>query len=98
MGLIDGWDGPEYQKCPSIFFLLFCTQIIYIATYICNQKLSPTYLWVSTFDVTLWVVLKNTKLEQGGDFWFLGLKVFHFDSGHGKVFDTFKIPKFNRNF
>ena len=43
-----------YQKCPSIIFIL-CRgiKIVYIFTYTCTQNLSPTFLWVSNFDVKL---------------------------------------------
>ena len=56
----DGWvDGfTEYQKCPSIFFIL-CWYIdhVYVYLSIYSQKLSPTFFWVSKFDV---------KLRSGG--------------------------------
>ena len=53
-----GWGWTGYQKCPSIFFIL-CgyTDHVYMYLYIYTQKLSPTFLWVSKFDV---------KLEGGG--------------------------------
>ena len=50
-----GWgEWTEYQKCPSIFFIL-CWYIdhAYVYLYVCNQKLSPTFLWVFKFDVML---------------------------------------------
>ena len=52
-----GWDGvgwTEYQKRPSIFFIL-CGYIDHVYVYLYNQKLSPTFLWVSKFDVKLGV-------------------------------------------
>ena len=33
MGWMDGWDGTEYQKCPSIFFIL-CGYIDKLNTYL----------------------------------------------------------------
>ena len=46
----------------------------YIYTQIYTTKLSPTFLWVSKIDVKLGVVVKNSKLQQVGDFWFFGSK------------------------
>ena len=59
----DGWDGE--QKCPLIFFI-FCGYIdkVYIYLYT-KKKLSPTFLWVSKFDVKLGVVIKNFKFTAG---------------------------------
>ena len=50
--------------------LQFCsyfegTQIMYTCTYMYPQKLSPTFLWVSKFDVKLGVVVKNFKITAG---------------------------------
>ena len=58
-----GWTG--YQKCPLIFFI-FCGYIdkVYIYLYT-KKKLSPTFLWVSKFDVKLGVVIKNFKITAG---------------------------------
>ena len=34
----DGWDGMEYQKCPSIFFILRgCIEHLYTYLYICSK-------------------------------------------------------------
>ena len=38
---------------------------MYIYTFIGNKKLSPTFLWVSKFDVKLGLVLKNFKINAG---------------------------------
>ena len=61
-----GWmEWTEYQKCPLIFFIL-CTHIdkVYIYLYT-KKKLSPTFLWVSKFDVKLGVVIINFKFTTG---------------------------------
>ena len=61
-----GWtDGTGYQKCLLIFFI-FCGYIdkVYIYLYT-KKKLSPTFLWVSKFDVKLGVVIKNFKFTAG---------------------------------
>ena len=60
-GWTDGWtdgrmDGD--QKCPSIFVILMYVKD-HIYMYLCTQKLSPRFLWVSKFDV---------KLGSGYDF------------------------------
>ena len=62
-GRVDGLDGDE--KCPLIIFK-FCGYIdkIYIYLYT-KKKLSPTFLWVSKFDVKLGVVIKNFKFTAG---------------------------------
>ena len=59
----DGTDGN--QKCPLIFFI-FCGYIdkVYIYLYT-KKKLSPTFLWVSKFDVKLGVLVKNFKIRAG---------------------------------
>ena len=59
-----GWtDG--HQKCPLNFFIL-CGYIDKIYIYLYTKlKLSPTFLWVSKFDVKLGVVIKNFKFTAG---------------------------------
>ena len=53
---MDGWDGPE--KCPLKFFI-FCGYVDYVYIYLYTKlKLSPTFLWVSKFDVKLGVGVK----------------------------------------
>ena len=51
-----GWGGmgsDGNQKCPSIFFIL-CGYIDDVYIYLYTElKLSPTFLWVSKFDVKL---------------------------------------------
>ena len=60
---LDGWDGD--QKCPLIFFI-FCGYIDTIYFYLyTKRKLSPTFLWVSKFDVKLGVVIQNFKFTAG---------------------------------
>ena len=60
---MDGWT--EYQKCPSMFFIL-SGYIDKVYTYItCNKKLSPTFLWVSKFDIKLRVGEQNFKITAG---------------------------------
>ena len=60
---MDGWT--EYQKCPSMFYIL-SGYIDKVYTYItCNKKLSPTSLWVSKFDIKLGVVIKKFKFTAG---------------------------------
>ena len=53
-GWVSGWvDWTEYQMGPWIFFIL-CVYIHTVYTYLFfNQKLSPTFIWVSKFDVKL---------------------------------------------
>ena len=75
MGRVDG-----NQKCPLIFFIL-CTQIdkVYIYLYT-KKKLSPTFLWVSKFDVKLGVEVKIFKFEWVCDFSIFGSKLVIFFS------------------
>ena len=47
------------------FILSAYIDYVYISTDICNQKLSPTFLWVSKFDVKLGVMVKNFKFTAG---------------------------------
>ena len=55
-----GWDGMDGMgrgiksvlQCSSYFVGIY---LRYIPTYIDNKKLSPTFLWVSKFDVKLGV-------------------------------------------
>ena len=66
-GRKDGWmDETGYQKCPSMFFVL-CGNVehVYIYTCIRKKKLSPTFLWVSKFDVKLGVGFKILKFTAG---------------------------------
>ena len=60
-----GWDGMGYQKCPFISSYSVGIYIRYIPTYTCNKNLSPTFLWVSKFDVKLGVWVKNFKIRAG---------------------------------
>ena len=59
-----GWDGMGRMgrniKSVLQFSLYFVgIQIMYVSTYICNQNLSPTFLWVSKFGIKLgsWVMI-----------------------------------------
>ena len=54
-------DGMGYQKCHSMFFILF-GYIVHI-----TQKSSPTFLRVSQFDVKLGWGSNVSKLQQVGD-------------------------------
>ena len=76
VGLVGRVDGPE--KCPLNFFIL-CGYLEHVYIYLYTKwKLSPTFLWVSKFDVKLGVWVKNFKIRAGRRlFLFLGLKV-HF--------------------
>ena len=61
-----GSGGTEYQKCPLIFFIL-CKykENVYIPFYIDTKKMSPTFVWVSKFDVKLGVGVKVFKFTVG---------------------------------
>ena len=65
MGRMGRVGRTEYQKGPLILFI-FCGYIdkVYIYLYT-KKKLSPTFLWVSKFDVKLGVVIKNFKFTPG---------------------------------
>ena len=53
------------QKCSSMFFIL-CTILEHVYIYLTKYiKLSPTFLWVSKFDVKLGVGVKFFKFTAG---------------------------------
>ena len=59
-GMWDGMDGMDGRGIKSVLqfsFYIVGTYIMYIFTYMCSQKLSPTLLWFSKF---------NVKLGSGG--------------------------------
>ena len=61
-----GWVDGRYIKSVLQFSShLVGIYIKYIPTYTRNKKLSPTFLWVSKFDVKLGVVLKIFKITAG---------------------------------
>ena len=62
-GLVRGLVGIIYHLQFSLYFVRI--HIMYISTYICNQNLSPKFLWVSKFDVKLGVIVKNFKITAG---------------------------------
>ena len=51
--LVYGWDGWGIKSVLQFSLYLVCMEIMFICTYMCNQNLSPTFLWVSKFDVKL---------------------------------------------
>ena len=64
---MDGMDGMDGVSKVSFNFLytLCVYRLCIITSCIFNQKLSPTSLWVSKFDVKLEVVIKNFKFTAG---------------------------------
>ena len=71
-GWMDGWGIKSVLQCSSYFVGI---QIRYIPIYKDIRKLSPTFLWVSIFDVKLGVGLKIKKSQKVGDFSSFGVKV-----------------------
>ena len=72
---VGGLVGIIYHLQFSLYFVRI--HIMYISTYICNQNLSPKFLWVSKFDFKLGVIVKNFKITAGRWLHFFDLKV-HF--------------------
>ena len=62
MGWMDGRNIKSVLQYSSYFVGIY---IRYIPTYIDNKKLSPTFLWVSKFDVKLGVGVKSFKFTAG---------------------------------
>ena len=63
-----GWTGGTdgISKVSFNFLHTLYAYIRYIYTYLyTKKKLSPTFLWVSKFDVKLGVVIKNFKFTAG---------------------------------
>ena len=57
---MDGMEGISKVSFISLYFVIIYQ--IYKPTYICTQKLSPTFLWVSILHVKLAVVVKNFEI------------------------------------
>ena len=77
-----GWDGMGWDGTVIKSVLQFYSYIVgihntipmYISTYIGIKKMSPTFLWVSKFDVNLGVKSKFSKSLCVGDFSIFGSK------------------------
>ena len=70
-----GWDGISKVSFNFLYTLFIYRSCIYIMSiYICNQKFSPTFLWVSKFDVKLRVAIKFSNLKKVGGFSIFGAK------------------------
>ena len=61
----DGWVGRGIKSVLQFSLYFVCIQIMYITSCICTQKLSPTFLWVSKFDVKLECLDFNFKTLIG---------------------------------
>ena len=68
-------DGRGIKSVLQFSLYFVGIQIMYMYTCIYSRKLSPTFLWLSKFDVKLGVVVKNFNITISKPLSFFGLKV-----------------------